>query len=93
MEKPSNAGKPWSVEDLVILANTAPTKHNVKYLAKSLNRTEAAVWSQYYLLHCAPSYLKQADGSILEHHKRIIKARKIAGLGATITPKAESYRE
>ena len=93
MDKPANAGKPWSVEDLVILANTAPTQSNVKWLAKSLGRTEDAVWSQYYLLFCAPSYLKQADGSVLEQHKRIIQAKKIAKLGISITPKANSYKE
>lgn len=88
-----NAGKPWSVEDLVILANTAPTKHNISYLAKSLGRTEDAVYSQYYLLFCAPSYLKQADGTLLEQHKRIIKAKKIAGLQVSITPKFSSYKD
>lgn len=92
MAKPINAGKPWSVEDLVILANTAPTKHNISYLAKSLGRTEDAVYSQYYLLFCAPSYLRQADGSILEQHKRILQAKKIAGLQVSITPKFDSYK-
>lgn len=87
MTKPVNAGKPWSVEDLVILANTAPTKANLKWLANSLGRTESAVYSQWYLLFCAPSYLKQSDGSILEQHKRILKAKKIAGLCVSITPK------
>lgn len=85
--KPENAGKPWPVEDLVILANTVPTAHNIKWLANSLGRTEDAVYSQYYLLYCAPRYLKQADGSILEQHKRILKAKKIAGLAISITPK------
>ena len=92
MAKPVNAGKSWSVEDLVILANTAPTKHNVEYLARSLGRTEDAVWSQYYLLYCAPSYLKQVDGTILEQHKRILQAKKIAKLGIAITPKSSSYK-
>lgn len=89
MVKPINARKPWSVEDLVILANTAPTKHNVEYLARSLGRTEAAVWSQYYLLYAAPKYLKQADGSILEHHRRVLQAKRIAKLGVSITPKSD----
>lgn len=93
MTKPVNAGKPWSVEDLVILANTAPTKHNISYLAKSLGRTEDAVYSQYYLLFCSPSYLKQVDGTILEQHKRILQAKKISGLHVSITPKFDSYKE
>lgn len=92
MGKPINAGKPWIVEDLVILANTAPTKHNIAFLAKSLGRTEDAVYSQYYLLFCAPSYLKQVDGTILEHHKRIIQAKKISGLHVSITPKFDTYK-
>lgn len=76
--------QPWTIEDLVILAMTVPTKNNRKMLAKSLGRTEDAIQSQWYLMYSAKSYLRNEDGTMQEQYKRICKAREIVGLTVAI---------
>ena len=85
--KPQNHMKPWSVEDLVLVANTLPTKANRKLLAKSLDRTEDAIQSQWYLLYCAKSYLRDENGEIPEQYKRLLKAKDIVGITVSISKK------
>lgn len=83
--KPENSYKSWSLEDLVIVANVLPTKHNRKWLAQSLKRSEDSIQTIWYFLYCSKSYLRSEDGTMSEQYKKILKAKDIAGLTVSIS--------
>lgn len=85
---PENKNKPWTLDDLVIVANTLPTKNNVKLLAKSLKRSEGAIWSQWYSIYLAPNYVKKKIRDGEEFYAKVLKAKEIVGIGVSITPKS-----
>lgn len=72
-----NAGKPWKLEEVVLVASTAPTKQNVKNFAQIFGRTEHSI--QY--LYCK---IYKTNTSYLKEHANngnqcdlILKARKM----------------
>ena len=58
-EKPVNAGKPWTEEDMFFVGSFAPTWRNICWLADRLGRTPHAV--QYLLckMYCKTTDLKE----------------------------------
>lgn len=85
--RPENYLMPWTVEDLVLVANHAPTKHNRELLANALHRTESSidyVWYQLYLSrkHWRKFYPNEFPDTV----KNLLKARKIAGITRVFTP-------
>lgn len=83
--KAQNAYKRWSLEELIIIANTLPTDKNIKLLARTMGRTEQAIYTQMYLMYCSPSYLKNEDGTMPEPYQRILEAKKAVGLKVAIS--------
>lgn len=78
-EMPDNAGKPWTEEDLIILASYTPTKPNSYVVAKLLGRTPRAVkymWCKLYWP--SQKYIEHAerDPRMKEHYEKIMEARK-----------------
>lgn len=57
---PVNAGKPWTYEEMHLIASYVPTKHNIQYLAKHLGRTTHAVQYMFCKIYTKSSVLKEA---------------------------------
>lgn len=82
-EKPVNAGKPWTEEDMFFVGSFAPTWRNICWLADRLGRTPHAV--QYLLckMYCKTTDLKEwakIDTSKSEQAKKILKVRRELGI-------------
>lgn len=82
-QKPANAGKPWSEEEMFLVGSYVPTDKNIQMLAKHLGRTAHAVQYFYYKLYRKTTDLKQwaeIDTSKSEQAKKILKVRRELGL-------------
>jgi len=87
--KPENHRMPWTVEDLVIVANTLPTANNRKLLADALKRSEASIDYVWYDLYRSKKSWRMEFPNGYENNdyvKNILKARKIVGLTRVYTP-------
>lgn len=85
--KPKNYRLPWSVEELVVVANTLPTATNRKLLADTLHRTEGSIdYVWYDLYRSRKSWREDFPDEFPEYVKNILKARKIVGLTRVFTP-------
>ena len=81
--KPENAGKPWTEDDMFLVGSHAPTWGNICMLAERLGRTPHAV--QYLLckMYMKTTALKEwakVDTSKSEQAKKILKVRKELGI-------------
>ncbi len=55
-----NAGKPWKLEEVVLVASTAPTKQNTKLFADIFGRTEHSIQYLYCKIYKTnTTYLKE----------------------------------
>ena len=87
--KPENHRMPWTLEDLVIVANTLPTANNRRILAIAMKRSEAAIDYVWYDLYRSKKSWRQEFPEGFEDNdyvKNILKARKIVGLTRVFTP-------
>ena len=57
---PVNAGKPWTYEEMLLIAGYVPTKHNITFLANQLGRTSHAVQYMFCKIYSKSSSLKEA---------------------------------
>lgn len=82
MDKPVNAGKPWTEEEIYLIATHTPTWHNAKYLANHLGRTTHAVQYMWCKLYWSVKRLKEyaANDTQSEQYKKILSARRKAGI-------------
>lgn len=53
-----NAGKPWTYEEMLLIASYVPTKHNIKFLANQLGRTPHAVQYMFCKIYTKSGKLK-----------------------------------
>ena len=85
--RPDNYLMPWTVEDLVLVANHAPTKHNRKLLADALHRTESSIDYVWYQLYLSRKYWRKwYPNGFPDNVKNLLESRKIAGLTRVFTP-------
>lgn len=79
-EKPANAGKPWTEEEIYLIATHAPTSYNAEFLAKYLQRTTHAVQYMWSKLYWSVRQLKEyaANDTDSEQYTKILNARKKA---------------
>lgn len=77
-EIPVNAGKPWSEEDLILIASYVPSRRNAGHLAELLRRTPHAVlymWKKlYWPLDQLKEYANNSDDN--SQYKKLLKVRK-----------------
>lgn len=82
--RPTNSRLPYSIEEIELIARTAPTKENRIVLAEALGRSENAIGFIWWLLSCSVKYLKQSyDGP---HIDKIIQVKKRVGYCISNTP-------
>ena len=79
-EKAVNAGKPWTEEEIFLIATHTPTWHNAKYLANYLGRTTHAIQYMWCKLYWPVKRLKEyaAKDTKSEQYAKILKARRNA---------------
>ena len=79
-EKPRNAGKPWTQEEVDLVAAETPTWDNANRLAPVLGRTPHAIqyiWSKlYWSTKALKEYSRNDTAS--EHYTKILNARRKA---------------
>lgn len=77
--KPVNAGKPWTEEEMYLVASYVPTWRNIQMLAKHLGRTEHAIQFFYCKLYSKTSRLREQIAvydTKSEQFAKILKIRK-----------------
>lgn len=85
--KPDNYMMPWSLDELVIVANTLPTVNNRELLANTLHRTEGSIdYVWYDLYRSRKSWRMDFPDEFPDYVKNVLKARKIVGLTRVFTP-------
>ena len=84
-ERPVNTRLPYEVEEIELIARTAPIKENREVLAKTLGRSENAIAYIWWLLSCSVRYLKETYGTS-PHIAKIIKVKKKVGYAISNTP-------
>ena len=57
--KPVNSGKPWTYEEMLLIAGYVPTKHNIKFLADQMGRSYHAVQYMFCKIYEKSSSLKK----------------------------------
>ena len=82
MRKPANAGKPWTEDEIFLVATHAPSWHNANYLAKTLERTPHAVQYMWCKLYWPVKQLKElaANDTKSEQYTKILNARRKANI-------------
>lgn len=81
-EKPVNAGKPWSQEEIDLIAKLVPNWENANLLASVLGRTPHAIQYMWSKLYWSVKMLKEhidSDTSS-EHYQKILNARRKANI-------------
>lgn len=87
--KPENHRMPWSLEDLIVVANSVPTVNNRLLLSKALKRSEASIDYVWYDLYRSKKSWRMEFPDGYENNdyiKNIFKARKVVGLTRVFTP-------
>ena len=81
-ERPVNAGKPWSQDEINLVASLVPNWDNANRLAVVLGRTPHAIqymWSKiYWSTKTLKEYAKNDTAS--EHYTKILNARRSANI-------------
>ena len=77
-QKPVNAGKPWTEEEMFLVGSYVPTWNNVIMLANHLGRTPHAIQFFYCKLYSKTTTLKEwaKDDTKTEQYSKILKVRK-----------------
>ena len=77
-QKPVNAGKPWTEEEMFLVGSYIPTWNNVIMLAKHLGRTPHAIQFFFFFLYSKTSTLKKwaSDDTKTEQYKKILNVRR-----------------
>ena len=78
-----NAGKPWTYEEMLLIASYVPTKHNIKFLADQLGRSFHAVQYMFCKIYEKPSKLKEdikTKESKSMQYTNALKVRQAIGL-------------
>ena len=78
-QKPVNAGKPWTEEEMYLVASYVPTWRNIQMLARHLGRSEHAIQFFYWKLYSKTSKLKEqilVYDTKSEQFAKILKVRK-----------------
>ena len=83
--RPENTRLPYEMDEIELIAKTAPTRDNCKLLASTLKRSENAIAYIWWLLSCSVRYLKTTYGSC-PHIDKIIKVKKKVGYSISNTP-------
>lgn len=75
---PANAGKPWTEEDIMLIASYVPTRRNAGYLAELLQRTPHAIQYMWSKLYWPVKTLKEyaADDTQSGHYTKILSVRR-----------------
>lgn len=84
--KPENAGKPWTEEEMFLVASYTPTWSNIQMLAKHLKRTPHAIQYFYCKLYTKSTILKEyaKDDTKSEQYAKILKVRREADIAIGI---------
>ena len=82
VEKPINAGKPWTEDEIFLIATHTPSWHNAKFLAKQLGRTTHAVQYMWCKIYWSVKQLKEfaANDTETQQYQKILNARRRAGI-------------
>lgn len=83
--RPVNTRLPYEIEEIELIARTAPMRENRKILAQALGRSENAIAYIWWLLSCSVKYLKETYGTC-SHIDKIIKVKKRLGYAISNTP-------
>lgn len=89
--KPTNHGKPWTLDELRLVAMQAPIASNLNVLARTLDRTGYAVMQAWRKLYTSESKVKKEwfkDKPIPENWQLVHQVRKELGIVVSITPKS-----
>ena len=75
---PANAGKPWTEEDIMLIASYVPTRRNAGFLAEVLQRTPHAIQYMWSKLYWPVKTLKEyaANDTASGHYRKILNVRK-----------------
>lgn len=87
--KPENHRMPWTLEDIIVVANTLPTTTNKLLLSKALKRSEFSIECVWHDLYRSKKSWRMEFPNGYEDNeyiKNILKARKIVGLTHVFTP-------
>lgn len=81
-EKPVNAGKPWTQEEVDLVASTLPNWDNANRLAPVLGRTPHAIQYMWSKIYWPTKTLKQCaqNDTASEHYTKILNARRKANI-------------
>ena len=86
-QTPVNAGKPWTEEEMRLVASFAPTWRNIQMLAKCLGRSVHAIQYFYCKLYMRTSALKKqilVYDTKSEQFAKILKIRREFGIAIGI---------
>lgn len=77
-ETPANAGKPWTEEELMLIASYVPTKYNAKILANLLQRTPHAIQYMWCKLYWPVKQLQEyaSNDTKSGHYTKILNVRR-----------------
>ena len=75
---PANAGKPWTEDEIMLIASYVPTRRNAGFLADLLGRTPHAIQYMWCKLYWPVKQLKEyaVNDSENGHYKKILNVRK-----------------
>ena len=80
--KPLNAGKPWSQEEVDLVASMLPNWDNANRLAVVLGRTPHAIQYMWSKIYWSTTALKEhaKNDTVSEHYTKILNARRKANI-------------
>ena len=77
-ETPANAGKPWTEEDIMLIASYVPTRRNAGFLAELLQRTPHAIQYMWSKLYWPVKQLQEyaSNDTKSGHYQKILTVRR-----------------
>ena len=80
--KPLNAGKPWTQEEVDLVASMLPNWDNANKLAVVLGRTPHAIQYMWSKIYWSTTALKEhaRNDTASEHYTKILNARRNANI-------------
>lgn len=74
--KHENAGKPWTEEDIMLVASYVPTWNNAVYLSNLIGRTPHAIQYMWCKLYMKAKDIKIKIGKNDDQWSKILKVRR-----------------
>lgn len=80
--QPANAGKPWTEEEIFLVARHLPDWKNANYLADVLGRTPHAIQYMWCKIYWPVKRLKEyaQNDTASEQYQKILNARRKANI-------------